>query len=186
MERITPRHPLSRRHREVPSGRPTIARPQLPDPEIRTQKAVSLHLALLGPFQMRRQATEIGPLPKKAQGLLAYLALHPGQALARERLAALLWGDARSEQARRSLRECLRSIRAIMGGDAKDALAADGNGGRLALPKNTDVDATRFEQLVRSSRLEDLEAAHGLYRGEFLAELHIASEPFEEWLMLER
>lgn len=135
---------------------------------------------------MRRQATEIGPLPKKAQGLLAYLALHPGQALARERLAALLWGDARSEQARRSLRECLRSIRAIMGGDAKDALAADGNGGRLALPKNTDVDATRFEQLVRSSRLEDLEAAHGLYRGEFLAELHIASEPFEEWLVLKR
>ena len=30
---------------------------------------------------------------RKAQGLLAYLATHPGKAFSRERLGSLLWGD---------------------------------------------------------------------------------------------
>jgi DNA-binding SARP family transcriptional activator len=41
---------------------------------------------------------------RKAEALIAYLALAPGQSSSRERLAALLWGDSDQGRARQSLR----------------------------------------------------------------------------------
>ena len=60
-------------------------------------------------------------LPKKAQALLAYLAMQDGRPVPREQLAELLWGASGGEQARRSLRQCLMSVRAALkaGGDAR-------------------------------------------------------------------
>ena len=56
-------------------------------------------LTLLGGFQVR-----LGPEPqtvptRKAQALLAYLALHAGHAHSREKLATLLWGNSGETQA---------------------------------------------------------------------------------------
>ena len=71
-----------------------------------------LKLTLLGGFEARSASG--APLvlrQKKAQLLLAYLALHPGEAQARERLAALLWSDRGDEQARSSLRQALTALR---------------------------------------------------------------------------
>ena len=48
---------------------------------------------------------------KKAEALLAFLALHPGQMHARDKLAALLWGDVSDERARHSLRQVLLTLR---------------------------------------------------------------------------
>ncbi len=53
-----------------------------------------VNLALLGGLRLQIDPGEPVPLStKKAGALLAYLALHPGQAQARPKLAALLWGD---------------------------------------------------------------------------------------------
>src|SRR5437870_1039018 len=57
-------------------------------------------LTLLGGFQLRVESRPI-PVPvKKAQALLAYLALPPGRPHARESLTGLLWGDAGDALAR--------------------------------------------------------------------------------------
>jgi DNA-binding SARP family transcriptional activator len=63
-----------------------------------------VNLALLGGLRLKTDSREPVPLStKKAGALLAYLALHPGQAQARPKLAALLWGDRSEVQARDSL-----------------------------------------------------------------------------------
>ena len=48
------------------------------------------------------------------------------------------------------------------------------------------VDLDRFERLARSRHRSELQAAADLYRGEFLADFELDSEPFEEWLASER
>ena len=60
-----------------------------------------VNLALLGGLRLQTDSGEPVPLStKKAGALLAYLALHPGQAQARTKLATLLWGDRGEGQAR--------------------------------------------------------------------------------------
>ena len=61
-----------------------------------------------------RSGARARTLPKKAQALLAYLAMQDGRAVPREQLAELLWGASGGEQARRSLRQCLMSVRAAL------------------------------------------------------------------------
>ena len=65
-----------------------------------------VNLALLGGLRLQTDPGEPIPLStKKAGALLAYLALHPGRARARPKLAALLWGNRTEVQARDSLRQ---------------------------------------------------------------------------------
>ena len=52
-----------------------------------------------------------GSPSRKAQALLAYLALRPGEALCREKLMDLLWSDRGETQARTSLRQALTALR---------------------------------------------------------------------------
>src|SRR5215470_19855092 len=71
-----------------------------------------LRLTLLGGFTARLgTGTPVVLASKKAQALLAYLALRPGHAHAREKLIALLWGDSAAEQARHSLSQTLFALR---------------------------------------------------------------------------
>jgi DNA-binding SARP family transcriptional activator len=48
------------------------------------------------------------------------------------------------------------------------------------------VDLDQFERLSRSPHRSKLQAAVDTYRGEFLADLNLDSEPFQEWLAAER
>jgi len=52
--------------------------------------------------------------------------------------------------------------------------------------RDVEIDLDEFERLSRSQQRSDLQAAADLYRNEFLADFHIASEPFQEWLAAER
>src|SRR5215471_16211661 len=54
---------------------------------------------LLGSLVITSDICRIGKLPKKARGLIAYLAAQRGQPVSRERLADLLWPYQGSEQA---------------------------------------------------------------------------------------
>src|SRR5262245_8647122 len=106
-----------------------------------------LDLTLLGGFRAR---LETGPplalATRKAQALLAYLALPIGEVHPRDKLASLLWGDMRQAQARASLRQALAAIRRALAG--VDALRSDAAAVALD-PAAVDVDALRFEQGVK-------------------------------------
>ena len=70
-----------------------------------------LELKLLGQMESRLPSGALLNLStRKAEVLLAYLALTPGSRHPRERLVNLLWSDRSEEQARNSLRQCLSAI----------------------------------------------------------------------------
>ena len=148
--------------------------------------AVGLKLTLLGGFQAQPEAGGALVLPtKKAQALLAYLAVPLGQPHPREKLATLLWGDMQDAQARGNLRYALSKIRKALPLSARAGLILDGPGVALD-PAVVDVDVARLERLVADGRPEALEQIAGLYRGDLLAGLVLAERPFEEWLTSER
>jgi len=144
---------------------------------------MALSIGVLGPLVIERDDCRLGKVPKKARALLGYLAAQGGQAVSRERLADLLWPYQGSEQARHSLRNCLLELRKALGPSGARHLVADFANCRI---QDAVVDLDRFERLSRSRNRPELQAAAELYRGEFLADFDIDSEPFQEWLAAER
>jgi DNA-binding SARP family transcriptional activator/TolB-like protein len=144
---------------------------------------MALLISLLGPLLIENGERRLGKVPRKARALLAYLAAQGGRPVSRERLSDLLWPYQGSDQARHSLRNCLLELRRAFGESAGRHLAAEFANCRL---QDVDVDIERFERLARSSDRSELLAAAELYRGEFLADFVIDSEPFQEWLAAER
>jgi DNA-binding SARP family transcriptional activator/TolB-like protein len=144
---------------------------------------MALLISLLGPLVIENGERRLGKVPRKARALLAYLAAQGGRPVSRERLSDLLWPYQGSDQARHSLRNCLLELRRAFGESAGRHLAAEFANCRL---QDVDVDIERFERLARLSDRSELLAATELYRGEFLADFVIDSEPFQEWLAAER
>src|SRR6266436_7302186 len=144
---------------------------------------MTLSISILGPLVIESDDWRLGKLPKKARALLAYLAGQSGRAVSRERLADLLWPYQGSEQARHSLRNCLLELRKALRPEAAQYLVCDFAHCRV---RDVVVDLDRFERLARGSQRSELQTAADLYRGEFLADFHIDSEPFQEWLAAER
>jgi DNA-binding SARP family transcriptional activator/TolB-like protein/Tfp pilus assembly protein PilF len=144
---------------------------------------MTLSIRILGPLVIESDNCRLGKVPKKARALLAFLAAQRGQTVSRERLADLLWPYQGSEQARHSLRNCLLELRKALGHTATEHLVADFANCRL---QGIVADLENFERLSRSQLRSDLEAAADFYRGEFLADFDINSEPFQEWLTGER
>src|ERR1041385_3311919 len=71
-----------------------------------------LRLELLGDLQIRSDNGALATIAaKKAQALLAYLAVKPAQRVSREKVAALLWSSTGPGQARQSLRQTLSMLR---------------------------------------------------------------------------
>src|SRR5438046_1165575 len=128
-----------------------------------------LDVSLLGGFQARLESGSPLALPtKKAQALLGYLAIPLGQAHARDKLAALLWGGIREESARASLRQALFAIRKALGETKPLALLLEGE--TLALNRSVvDVDVATFEGLMAEGTPDALTKAAVLYQGDPLA-----------------
>lgn len=107
----------------------------------------------------------------KARALLAYLALSPNMRHSREHLAALLWDRSDDERARASLRQAVGALRRALG-PICDKVLNTRNADYLALdPAMVDV------ALPDSGG----NANGALQQTEFLEDLNIRSEPFEEW-----
>jgi hypothetical protein len=110
-----------------------------------------LQLALLGGFEARTDSgRSLAMSRKKAQMLLAYLALHPTQTHLRDKLATLLWDDAPAEQARLSLRQMLFAIRQAL---PVDPMLIDGDSVAVAAEAVTVV-VREFEQTSDSVTTE--------------------------------
>jgi len=143
-----------------------------------------LRLGLLGGFRAEVEGKKL-LLPKKSQGLLAYLVMSVGEMQSRAKLAGLLWGDTGEEQARNSLRQALFVIRKSLVGTGLDGLVIDSDAVAVR-PGIVDVDVDRFGRLVAQRTRVSLEQATELYRGDLLDGFHLREAPFESWLVAER
>lgn len=155
--------------------------------KIRTMRSTPLVcLAVLGGCEAQLPSGRPVALPtRKAQALLAYLALVPGQAHPRERLVALLWGDADDQHARQSLRQALAAIRQAAPVLAQEGLVVEADTIEI-VDGAVEVDARLFEALAQASTPDALERAAALYRGDVLEGLAVREPGFDEWLAGER
>ncbi len=145
-----------------------------------------LELTLLGGFEARCRPSDPIVLPtRKARALLAYLALHPDEAVSRQSLAALLWSDRAEPQANNSLSQALSATRKVLAGASPPPLIVEPDSLKI-IGAAVEVDVLTFERLVKTGGLGDLEHAERLYQGELLQGIAARDPVFEEWLEFER
>jgi DNA-binding SARP family transcriptional activator len=110
-------------------------------------------LDTLGTYVLRIDGHAVGsPATQKARALLAYLVMHQGTEVARERLFELFWPEAEPERARNSLRTALYSIRRGLreaGADVEAILVANKSTVRWTL--DTEFDVARLTALAESA-----------------------------------
>lgn len=118
---------------------------------------------------------DVTPVGIRPRAVLAAIALHKRRTAPRRWLENLIWGDRGQEQASGSLRQALSSIRRSLG-ELSDLLHANRVEVSLAF------DGVQIDVLdQREEALKSAKRGHVLLEG-----LDIRSEPFEEWLRLER
>ena len=149
-------------------------------------QVAGLKLTLLGGFDVASDEGEpLSLSTKKAKALLAYLALRPGQAHSREKIAGLLWGNSGGEQARASLRQTLATLRRSLPKEGTNGPVLDGEAFTLdAIAGEADV--TAFKDAVAEGTPAALERAVKLYRGELLEGFSLREPAFQDWLDSER
>lgn len=137
-----------------------------------------LEIRFLGKFEVRRDGKAIEIPSRKAQELLAYLALNPGKQYRREKIAGLLWPETAEASARSKLRYALWQLRKTIGNDYFRADRIS-----LSLKEGTDywldvsvLETTHPERLS----IEELREIVDLYGGELLPGF------YEDWVILER
>jgi DNA-binding SARP family transcriptional activator len=142
-----------------------------------------LRLTLLGSFALHDEHGRVLRLPtRKAEALLAYLALAGRGPLRRDHLAALLWSGADAAAALASLRQCLSLIGKACG---PGWVQGDGRDLQLAAARFT-VDVPAFEAALADVDLDTLAAVGAAYRGELLAGLALDEVAFDDWLQARR
>ncbi|MBB4907045.1 BTAD domain-containing putative transcriptional regulator [Actinophytocola algeriensis] len=135
-------------------------------------------------------------LRAQARRVLRVLAVHYGQPIHEERLAAVLWPDTAVKPAKRRLQVAISSLRALfrtyLPGDRHGGVVRHGSAYLLRLPAGSTVDVVEFAAAMREWRRgQHLRDPHhvrevgtkvlDLYRGELLAE-----EGSAEWLLARR
>jgi len=136
---------------------------------------------LLGRFELRApNGQEIALGARKSIALIASLATAPGQRLARDRLAMVLWEDMPDAQARGNLRQLLAATRRL----APFLEADSGSIGFAAGMVETDF--TDFEAAIGEDTPAALEYAASLYRADLLDGFSLRGRGFDEWLTGER
>jgi DNA-binding SARP family transcriptional activator len=106
---------------------------------------------VLGPLEV---SGEGGALPlggPKQRTALAHLILNANQVVAAERLIDALWGDDPPDAARGTLQAYVSRLRSVLGTDAIEGRAP---GYQLRVEPD-EVDALRFERLLRDARRSD-------------------------------
>ena len=146
----------------------------------------AIRLNLLGEFQcLGSDGNPFEISLAKEQGMLAILALSKDSKCSRSRIIDLLWSSRGEEQGRTSLRQSLYSLKKTFGNNADNVLQIDRK--HIALnPGRVISDVAQFLELITSSKIEDLENAVPLYKGELLEGLIIRDQVWDEWLSLER
>jgi TolB-like protein len=146
----------------------------------------SLQLKLLGKFEVISAAGQhVQIAGRKNQALLAYLAIHAGKKLPRDKLTGLLWSDRAEQQARSSLRQALFTLRRDLAGIEPIPLILEGDA--IAIDASAaSSDVGTFERLAASSTVDDMRQAAAVYGGDLLDSVMVQDQAFDEWLSVER
>ena len=152
-----------------------------------------IEIRLFGGFDIRCGGNAVRRFEsQKARALLAYLAMHRGQAMSREHIATLLWSDKDESGGRRNLRQVLYSLRTAF---AETDLGADllvSEGQEIGFDPEIEVwlDVTDFESAIERGLdgtepdSQQLGRAARLYLGDFLGGFFVRDcPPFEEWML---
>ena len=145
-----------------------------------------LSLRLLGGFSVTLDG--VGPVRvplRRAQMLLAFLALPPGQARSRDHVTALLWSELPTGDAHARLRHALFVLRQALGRGRFQGLEVTREAVQLRA-STVRVDAVEFERLAALAAPRARERAATLYQGDLLLGLPAGDGPFEEWLAAQR
>ncbi len=142
--------------------------------------SAGFHLYVLGAFRLERQTQPIRLPTRKVELLLAYLVLYSEQH-SREKIAALLWGDSPDQEARRSLRVALTTLRKQLG---EECVLTDREIIQINPSYPLWTDAVEFrEQAIRflAQNPPDPAAVNiNIYQGDLLSEF------YEDWILSER
>src|SRR5262249_1633781 len=126
----------------------------------------------------------------RAQALVAYLALHAGEFVPRQRLAFLFWPDSTEAQARTNLRQLLHHLRSDWP-EAETRIEVAGQSVRWRQDQTFSLDSAELERACAegaeaearhdtAAAIRAFETATALYRGELLAGFD------NEWIEEER
>jgi DNA-binding SARP family transcriptional activator/TolB-like protein len=149
------------------------------------ERFIAMKLQLLGDFALLGAAPKAQPVSlRRGQALLAYLALKETRSEAREALVDLLWPDRFKEQAQASLRQVLFELRAAAG-DGKSIVESSRTSVALG-PAIAGCDVWDFEAQPELGGLDAVENMLRLYRGPLLDGSPIGSEPFRQWMAIQR
>lgn len=141
-----------------------------------------ISLTLLGPFGLWVDGRYCAPLPRRAQALVALLALTDGHEVSREDALGMIWGDTATWRRGLGLRQTLELIR-YHAGTGLVRLSR----GRLSLKRDrVTIDTKQFQSLAGSSDRRELARCAALYRGELLENLAAVAPDFDEWIAVER
>lgn len=153
---------------------------------IDAEATASLRLRCWGDFAIGNadSGADMRPRGRKARALLAYLAMHPGKPVRRERIMALLWGERADEQARSSLRQTLFELREFS--RAEHPLLHVEREAVTLLPDVLETDIDRWRHLAVKREYEELLAELPDTDDALFADLDGIDGGFDEWLRVER
>ena len=136
---------------------------------------------ILGPLSVLDGEREVVLGGVKQRSLLALLVVHRNEAVSRDRLTDLLWGERPPDTAAKTIQVYVSRLRRALG---DDRIGTRGNGYVLRVGED-ELDLDRFEGLAERARSEEpavavstLEEALSLYRGDPLQDL--AYEPWAD------
>lgn len=143
-----------------------------------------LRVELLGPFRICRDGRDIAIAYTPARLVLVQLALAPGHAMRRERLAGLLWERSDQAAALRNLRQALYHLRLALGADWP-GLHSDRNTVRLN-PKLIETDLGLCLARIAAGDVPDEALQVPALHDRFLADLPDQGELHQSWIRLKR
>jgi DNA-binding SARP family transcriptional activator/TolB-like protein/predicted Zn-dependent protease len=140
---------------------------------------------LLGPVAFDYNGKRIQLPNRKAQAILAYLALNPTGSERRERLADLLWSDAGPDNSRGSLRRALFELRHALEDVGCEML--DAGSPAVALRRTgLSVDVVRVIEAVEAGEVPDTLLRQSHLSETLLAGLDVLDDEFTGWLTEQR
>jgi DNA-binding SARP family transcriptional activator/TolB-like protein len=144
---------------------------------------MELRIGVLGSFVCAVDGRKLDRLPRKACALMAFLATKLDQPVSREYIGELLWPDRELGLGLHGVRNSLLAIRSSLGEGASYPIGGTATSVRLS---DALVDLDVLEQSVNTDDLGRLERAAALYRDDFLLDLRVGSEAFQDWVAIER